>query len=176
MAEELSDTSRATSNVVCDGTDHNMAGSDASEIVSEASVASTSEETMQVVSTPKPIHELLSEITTTRIITDPALERIHTENESETPTSVHRTFAPLNIPLYRRRQTLTILVWFLLPWACFYITFLLLRCSSWYIVGAVVAYLTWMMLFQKYPREGGHRQQWLRRFEWWKWFAGKFSS
>ena len=100
---------------------------------------------------------------------------IREEPQPITPSSAsaNRTFAPLNIPLSRRRQTLTILVWFLLPWTCFYISFLLLRCNNWYVVGAFVLYLTWMMLLQKYPREGGFKQQWLRRLPWWKWFAGK---
>ncbi|CAF2355548.1 unnamed protein product [Rotaria sp. Silwood2] len=91
-----------------------------------------------------------------------------------TPTLVHRTFAPLNTPLYRRRQTLTILVWFLMPWICLYISLLLLRCHNWYIVGAFIAYLTWMGFFQKYPRQGGLKQQWFRRLKWWKWFADYF--
>ena len=96
-----------------------------------------------------------------------------TSGTPETPSSANRTFAPLNIPLSRRRQTLTILVWFLLPWTCLYISFLLLRCNNWYVVGTFILYLTWMMFMQKYPREGGYKQQWLRRLAWWKWFAGK---
>ena len=97
-----------------------------------------------------------------------------TENVDCTPTNVsqHRTFAPMNIPLSRRRQTLTILVWFLMPWTCFYFTFVLLRSHNWIILGLTVLYLTWMMLFQRFPREGGLKQQWLRRLKWWTWFSG----
>ena len=90
-----------------------------------------------------------------------------------TPTSVNRTFAPLNIPLSRRRETFTLLVWFLIPWTCLYLSLVLLRCNNWYIVSAFIVYLTWMMFFQRYPREGGHRQQWFRRLGCWTWFAGR---
>jgi len=96
-----------------------------------------------------------------------------TESMIVTPTPVHRTFAPLNTPLYRRRQTLTILVTFLMPWICLYLSLVLLRYRNWYVVGTFIAYLTWMAFFQKYPREGGLKQQWFRRLRWWKWFAGK---
>ncbi|UJR26404.1 hypothetical protein I4U23_007736 [Adineta vaga] len=90
------------------------------------------------------------------------------------PSPVNRTFAPLNIPLYRRRQTLTILVWFLLPWTCLCISLFLLRSRNWYVVGTFIVYLTWMGFFQKFPQEGGFKQQWLRRLAWWKWFADYF--
>ena len=103
-----------------------------------------------------------------------ATEKLVTESMIITPTPPPTPiFAPLNIPLYRRRQTLTILVWCLTPWFCLYLSFVLLRCDNWYVVGAFLAYLTWMTFFQKYPREGGMKQQWFRRLQWWKWFAGK---
>ncbi|CAF3353243.1 unnamed protein product [Rotaria sp. Silwood1] len=103
-----------------------------------------------------------------------ATENLVSHSTSITPTSINRTFAPLNTPLYRRRQTLTILVWLLMPWVCLYISLLLLRCQNWYVVGAFITYLTWMVFFQKYPRQGGLKQQWLRRLKWWKWFADYF--
>jgi hypothetical protein len=102
-----------------------------------------------------------------------ATEKLVTESMIIPPPPVNRTFAPLNIPLYRRRQTLTILVWFLMPWTCLYLSFVLLRCHNWYIVGSFIFYLTWMVFFQKYPREGGLKVQWFRRLKWWKWFSGK---
>ncbi|CAF4095352.1 unnamed protein product, partial [Rotaria sordida] len=85
-----------------------------------------------------------------------------------------RTFAPLNTPLYRRRQTLTILVFWILPWFCLYVSLLLLRSNNWYLFFGFIAYLTWMVFFRKYPRQGGLKQQWLRRLVWWKWFADYF--
>jgi 2-acylglycerol O-acyltransferase 2 len=101
-------------------------------------------------------------------------EKLVIQSTIITPSpTVHRIFAPLNIPLYRRRQTLTILTWLLMPWLCLYISLLLLRCHNWYVVGAFIGYLTWMVFFQKFPSEGGLKQQWLRRLVWWKWFAGK---
>ncbi|CAF1048139.1 unnamed protein product [Adineta steineri] len=103
-----------------------------------------------------------------------ATEKLVIESMIITPTSVNRTFAPLNTPLYRRRQTLAILVWFLMPWTCLYISFVLLRSHNWYIVTAFITYITWMVFFQKYPRQGGLKQQWLRRLQCWKWFAEYF--
>jgi len=103
-----------------------------------------------------------------------ATEKLVTESMLIAPSPpAQPIFAPLNIPLYRRRQTLAILVTFLAPWVCLYISLVLLRCQNWYIVGIFIAYLTWMVFFQKFPREGGLKQQWLRRLKWWKWFAGK---
>lgn len=103
-----------------------------------------------------------------------AVEKLATQTTINPPPSPgSRTFAPLNTPFYRRRQTLTILVWFLMPWTCLYISFLLLRSENWYLVSAFIIYLTWMVFFQKYSRQGGVKQQWLRRLEWWKWFAGR---
>lgn len=89
-----------------------------------------------------------------------------------TSSSTNRIFAPLNIPWYRRCQTLTILVWWLLPWSCLLLTIVLLRSDSWFIFGGMILYITWMIVIRKYPKEGGHRQQWLRRLVWWKWYAG----
>ncbi|CAF1228957.1 unnamed protein product [Adineta ricciae] len=108
----------------------------------------------------------------TKMVPEEKLARESMIFAPSTPTN--RTFAPLNIPLYRRRQTLTILTWFLMPWICLYISLVLLRCHNWYVVGAFIAYLTWMVFFQKYPYEGGLKQQWLRRLKWWKWFADYF--
>jgi hypothetical protein len=121
--------------------------------------------TISSVSTHEPEDEK-SEVTAT--------EKLVTESMIITPSPpANPIFAPLNTPLYRRRQTLAILVSFLMPWVCLYISLVLLRCQNWYIVGTFIAYLTWMVFFQKFPREGGLKQQWLRRLQFWKWFGGK---
>lgn len=117
---------------------------------------------------------LEAENTEMEVLEPTVTEKLVTESMIITPAPpAHPIFAPLNIPLYRRRQTLTLLVWFLSPWFCLYVSFMFLRSDNWYVVGAFIAYLTWMVFFQKYPREGGMKQQWLRRLQWWKWFAGK---
>lgn len=103
-----------------------------------------------------------------------AVEKLVHETAIITPTPpAHPIFAPLNIPLYRRRQTLTILIWCIVPWFCLLLSFFLLRSHNWYIVGAFIAYLTWMTFMQKFPREGGIKQEWFRRLQFWKWGAGK---
>lgn len=86
----------------------------------------------------------------------------------------NRIFAPLNIPLYRRCQTLAVLVWFILPWFCLYLTFYLLRSDRWYLTAGLLLYLGWMFIFRTHPKKGGNRQQWFRRLIWWKWFTGMF--
>lgn len=96
-----------------------------------------------------------------------------TENSTKSSSS-HRIFAPLNIPLYRRCQTLSVVVWILMPWVSLYLAIRFLRSDSWYLTGSFLLYLLWMLVFRTYPKEGGHRQQWLRRFIWWKWFVGYF--
>jgi hypothetical protein len=105
--------------------------------------------------------------------TTTSTRKLDTESMVTSPkSSVRRTFAPLNTPFYRRRQTLTILVFWVMPWFCLYISLLLLRSNNWYIFLGFIAYLTWMVFFRKYPRQGGLRQQWFRRLAWWTWFAG----
>ncbi|CAF3911690.1 unnamed protein product [Rotaria sordida] len=106
------------------------------------------------------------------------IEKLATESTQLVSSSPirqnRRVFAPLNTPLYRRRQTLTILIWWLLPWICLYISLLCLRSSNSYIFYGMIAYIIWMALFRQFTRRGGLRQQWFRRLPWWKWFAGYF--
>lgn len=52
--------------------------------------------------------------------TTATMNEASTDSPTLTPKSAHRTFAPLNTPLYRRRQTLAILIWLLMPWFCLY--------------------------------------------------------
>ncbi len=101
----------------------------------------------------------------------------HHETEkplNSTTSPSNRIFAPLNIPWHRRCQTLTLLVWWLLPWSCLILTIVLLRSDRWYISGGMILYIIWMITLRKYPKTGGHRQQWLRRLVWWKWYAGSY--
>ena len=152
-------------------------GNEKSETTTADTPVATPSEKSEYVQTETLVTKPTTSIPPERIVIDPTSSAVSekpvTEPAPLTPTSAQRTFAPLNIPLSRRRETLTILVWFLLPWFCLYLSLVILRCNNWYIVGAFVLYLTWMMFLQKYPREGGYRQQWLRRLVWWKWFASK---
>ena len=54
--------------------------------------------------------------------------------KNATSSSNDQIFAPLNIPWHRRCETLTILVWWLLPWSCLGVSiklvFVLIR---WYV-------------------------------------------
>lgn len=91
---------------------------------------------------------------------------------NSTSASNDRIFAPLNIPLYRRCQTLTIAVWWTFPWFCLFLSIVLLRSDSWFVSGAMLLYIIWMATLRTHPKRGGHKQQWLRRSIWWKWYAG----
>ncbi|CAF4022917.1 unnamed protein product [Adineta steineri] len=94
-------------------------------------------------------------------------------NESK-GSSNDRIFAPLNIPWYRRCQTLTLVIWWLSPWYCLYLTLHLLFFDRWYSTICILLYMAWMYLFRTFPKTGGHRQQWLRKLIWWKWFSDYF--
>ncbi|CAF1609588.1 unnamed protein product [Didymodactylos carnosus] len=91
-----------------------------------------------------------------------------------TSSSAYRTFAPLNTPWRRRRETLAILVWWVIPWFCLYLTIHFLRSDRWYLTGGILLYIAWMIVFRTHPKEGGHRQQWFRRLACWKWFTDYF--
>lgn len=98
-----------------------------------------------------------------------------TENKS-VPSTNNRFWAPLNIPLHRRCETLAIVLWWLLPWFCIYLTIAFLRSDRWYLCWGTLLYIGWMIVGRKYPKEGGCRQQWLRRSFWWKWYASMYQS
>ncbi|CAF3093091.1 unnamed protein product [Rotaria sp. Silwood2] len=95
-------------------------------------------------------------------------------NGSTKVSSITRIFAPLNIPWHRRRETLTVLFCFLLPWLSVYLTIRFLRADRWYIFGSFLFYLIWMAMIRTYPTKGGYRKQWFRRLFLWKWFVDFF--
>ncbi|CAF2610004.1 unnamed protein product [Rotaria sp. Silwood2] len=91
-----------------------------------------------------------------------------------TSSLISSIFTSLNMSLRSRCQALTILVWWLLPFICLYLTIYFLRSDRWYLIWGVLLYIAWMISFRKYPKEGGHRQQWFRRLVCWKWFVDYF--
>ncbi|CAF0857158.1 unnamed protein product [Adineta steineri] len=107
------------------------------------------------------------------LVTDEVNESKGSSNPS-TSASNDRIFAPLNIPWYRRCQTLTLVIWWLSPWYCLYLTFHLLFFDRWYSTICILLYMAWMYLFRTFPKTGGHRQQWLRKLIWWEWFSDYF--
>ena len=81
-------------------------------------------------------------------------EKIGTESvidssSSSWPPPFRRISVPIENPSPHLRETITIVVWFFKPWLCLYISFLLLRCDNWYVVGTFIIYLSWMVFFSK---------------------------
>ena len=99
-----------------------------------------------------------------------------TKIASSSSSSPDRVFAPLNIPWHRRCETLTIVVWWLMPWVCLYLSIVFFRSDRWYFSWGILFYIIWMVAFRKSPKQGGLRQQWLRRLFWWKWFASEYKT
>ncbi|CAF3843988.1 unnamed protein product [Rotaria sp. Silwood1] len=76
--------------------------------------------------------------------------------------------------LQSRCEALSVLVWWLLPFLSLFLTIYFLCSGCCYVTGGVLLYITWMIGFRKYPKEGGHRQQWFRRLFFWHWFVNYF--
>ncbi|XP_027541948.1 2-acylglycerol O-acyltransferase 1 isoform X1 [Neopelma chrysocephalum] len=84
-------------------------------------------------------------------------------------------FAPINIPLKRRIQTVAVLQWifsFLLlgQFCCGFFVILILG-NFWFLA---VLYLLWLYLDWETPCAGGRRSQWVRSWTVWKYFREYF--
>ncbi|XP_010282659.1 PREDICTED: 2-acylglycerol O-acyltransferase 1 [Phaethon lepturus] len=84
-------------------------------------------------------------------------------------------FAPINIPLKRRIQTVAVLQWifsFLLlaEFCCGFFVILILG-NFWFLA---VLYLLWLYLDWETPCTGGRRSQWVRSWTVWKYFREYF--
>lgn len=88
-------------------------------------------------------------------------------------------FAPINIPLKRRLQTLAAAAWFVIMafggFICFLLsTYLVLFSSIW---SAVLLYIAWAYLVDNETGErGGRRSEWVRSWVWWKYFKDYFPA
>jgi 2-acylglycerol O-acyltransferase 2 len=78
-------------------------------------------------------------------------------------------FAPLRMPFKRRLQTLAVLTWISAIVVSLALFFFL--CTYKYLWPLVIAYLTWVLMFDKAPERGGRRVQWLRNRRLWRHFA-----
>ncbi|KFQ48643.1 2-acylglycerol O-acyltransferase 1, partial [Pelecanus crispus] len=83
-------------------------------------------------------------------------------------------FAPFNIPLKRRIQTVAVLQWIfsflLLEFCCGFFVILILG-KFWFLA---VLYLVWLYLDWETPCTGGRRSQWVRSWTLWKYFREYF--
>jgi 2-acylglycerol O-acyltransferase 2 len=83
-------------------------------------------------------------------------------------------FAPLKIPMTRRRQTAAIALHFALPWIFSAIFLALLRWGNNYIRALLIIYSLWLHFFAQFPRRGGFRSEWFRNLPCFKWFIDYF--
>jgi hypothetical protein len=79
-------------------------------------------------------------------------------------------FAPLKVPMYRRRQTLALTVSSFFSLLCCAVALLCIRANG-VLLYAFLAYVVWMLLFQSYHTNGkGFKSNRFRRSVWWTWF------
>jgi len=95
------------------------------------------------------------------------------EEAPEQPKEEKKFFAPLNIPLTRRRQTAAVLIWLLTQPLCLILSLFLLR-SSGFLFYLFLIYVAWMFFGQTFNWTGGHPQMWFKRLTFWEWFRDYF--
>ncbi|XP_042201488.1 2-acylglycerol O-acyltransferase 2 [Callorhinchus milii] len=84
-------------------------------------------------------------------------------------------FAPLNLPLERRLQTLGVLQWvfsFIALAQCCLAGYVLLLLSDYWYLAAL--YSLWLYVDWDTPASGGRRSQWIRNWTVWKYFQSYF--
>jgi len=82
-------------------------------------------------------------------------------------------FAPINVPLHRRRQTFAVVLWVSLLFLSVFIFFLLCLRPSWW--PFVFVYLVYIF-YDTAPEHGGRRLQIIRSLPIWSWFAQYFPA
>lgn len=85
-------------------------------------------------------------------------------------------FAPVNIPIKRRVETLSAASWiFSLIFAglvcCLLTLYLIMYTRFWWIT---ILYLVWMVIDRHTGEAGGRRISWVRSWEWWSYFRNYF--
>lgn len=83
-------------------------------------------------------------------------------------------FAPINIPLKRRRQTFAVLIWASLYFACLFLNFCVWRYVTGWKFLFYLMYIGWKGLYQTYHFDGGLPIPWFRNAFLWKWFVDYF--
>ncbi|KAJ1509776.1 diacylglycerol O-acyltransferase 1 [Coelomomyces lativittatus] len=91
---------------------------------------------------------------------------------SHPPEFMPIQFAPLDVPLHRRRQTLGTLIWILILPLSLLIFFTLLYCT--YTRLITLFYVLWMIFWDHASETGARRSMWVRRWVIWKWMVGAF--
>ncbi|XP_013184618.2 2-acylglycerol O-acyltransferase 2-A [Amyelois transitella] len=87
-------------------------------------------------------------------------------------------WAPLDVPLERRLQTLAIFCWFHFMTSCgvmfsIYFFIKLLYSSYWYLA---IAYSVWMLFDINTAQKGGRPCDWVRNWTWWKYQCDYFPT
>jgi len=83
-------------------------------------------------------------------------------------------FAPIDIPMKRRRQTLAVLVWSSMYLIALVLNFVAIRYWSGWKFYLYLFYLCWKGMYQTFHRNGGLPIPWFRHSVLWKWFTDYF--
>jgi len=84
------------------------------------------------------------------------------------------SFAPINIPLKRRRQTFAVLVWSSLYFVALALNFIAFRYWTGWKFYLYILYLCWKLMYQTFHKDGGLPIPWLRNAIIWRWFCDFF--
>jgi hypothetical protein len=85
------------------------------------------------------------------------------------------TYAPLNVPLKRRLQTLAVLIWCSMMSICIFLFFFVCSIPVLFWLPIII-YLTWILIWDKAPENGGRSISWIRNLKAWKLFADYFPA
>ena len=83
-------------------------------------------------------------------------------------------FAPVNIPLKRRRQTFAVVVWSCMFVAAVILNFVAFRYWTGWKFYLYIMYLGWKLMYQTFHKDGGLPIPWFRNAIFWKWFVDYF--
>ena len=112
--------------------------------------------------------------TSSSATTEPSPNASPSPDPSGLATTEFPAFAPLKVPMYRRRQTLALAVSSFFSLFCVFAALLCIRASGW-VFWLFLAYVAWMFLFQSYHCNGvGFKSQAFRSLKWWTWFRDYF--
>ncbi|ETO28625.1 hypothetical protein RFI_08505 [Reticulomyxa filosa] len=83
-------------------------------------------------------------------------------------------FAPVKIPLARRRQTFAVFMYTSMLFLCLGLNFLALRYWEGVYFYMYITYIGWKLVFQIFHRNGGLPIPWFRKCFLWQWFVEYF--
>ena len=96
------------------------------------------------------------------------------ESPGRKTSSQFPAFAPLKVPLARRRQTFAFIMTALTHAVCILLSILCIRAQGW-VFYCFLAYVVWIFTLQQYHKDGvGYKWEAWRNMRWWTWFRDYF--